>query len=100
MSEMMSEILVIGGLIYVGFSTLTLVLIFVLLKIEDRLPEPQGGASANVSEDARGAGLCGFSEPEIARLVSYRNAVRAGYFTEDVEAPAVDAGLAAERHSG
>ena len=85
----MSAILVTGGVIYVGFSTLTFLVIFVLLKIEDHQPEQDAGHSPSA---------WAFTEDEIARLVSYRNAVRAGYFREEIEPRAVSAGHSSERH--
>jgi hypothetical protein len=97
MNEMMAQTLVTAGLIYVGFSLVTFGVIFVLLKMAD---VPDDAASASIGDEARGASLCEFSEAEIARLVRYRDAVRAGYFTEQIEPAAVNVRLAAARQCG
>jgi hypothetical protein len=83
----MSHILVTAGLIYVGVATSLVALTFLFLHFSDR-PTAQGvprSASASVRSIETFGEDCGFTDEQVARLITYRNAVRAGYFTDEIQ---------------
>lgn len=75
------QVLVEWALMYLGFMTLLVLLLFLVVEVGGRrLRKPSGHGS----DDDAVLEPCVFTNEEIARLLHYRDAVRAGYFTDQI----------------
>lgn len=71
------------AVVYVGVMMLLVLLLFLIVEVGDRRLRKQPG---DYSGGRAALEQCGFTNQEIARLVHYRDAVRAGYFTDQIHA--------------